>query len=68
MNDVLLPFCRFMLVLDALRAHDLHMKWSKCYFGASSIVYLGHVICAYDITMDNDKVKAIARPRACVAS
>lgn len=57
-----------MLVLDALRAHDLHMKWSKCYFGASSIVYLGHVICAYDITMDNDKVKAIARPRACVAS
>jgi hypothetical protein len=48
------------IVLNALRAHQLHLKRSKCSFGASSVAYLGHVISAGGIAMDADKVAAVA--------
>jgi len=48
------------LVLDALRAHDLHLKRSKCSFGSRSVVYLGHVISAEGVAMDTAKVEAVA--------
>ena len=48
------------LVFDALRAHDLHLKRSKCSFGSSSVVYLGHVISAGGVAMDNAKLEAVA--------
>jgi len=48
------------IVLDALRAHRLHLKRSKCSFGASLVVYLGHVISAAGVAMDADKVAAVA--------
>jgi len=48
------------LVLDALRAHDLHLKRSKCSFGSRSVVYLGHVISAEGVVMDTAKVEAVA--------
>ena len=47
-------------VLDALQAHHLHLKRSKCSFGASSVTYLGHVISADGVAMDADKVAAVA--------
>jgi hypothetical protein len=47
------------IVLDALRAHQLHLKRSKCSFGASSVSYLGHVISADGVAMDADKVAAV---------
>jgi hypothetical protein len=48
------------IVLNALLAHHLHLKRSKCSFGAPSVAYLGHVISANGITMDSDKVDAVA--------
>jgi hypothetical protein len=48
------------LVLDALRQHCLHVKRSKCSFGERSVAYLGHVISANGVTMDGDKVEAVA--------
>lgn len=47
------------LVLDALRSHSLYVKHSKCYFGAPSVTYLGHVIYADVVTMDSNKVATI---------
>jgi hypothetical protein len=48
------------VVLMVLRAHRLHLKRSKCSFGATSVAYLGHVISAGGVAMDADKVAAVA--------
>jgi hypothetical protein len=48
------------IVLESLRAHHLHMKRSKCSFGATSVAYLGHVISEGGVAMDADKVAAVA--------
>lgn len=47
------------IIFDALRAHDLFLKCSKCTFGAPLVAYLGHVIDD-GVAMDGDKVDAIA--------
>ena len=47
------------IVLNELRAHRLHLKRSKCSFGATSVAYLGHVISADGVAMDADKVVAV---------
>jgi len=48
------------IVLNELRAHRLHLKRSKCSFGATSVAYLGHVISGDGVAMDADKVAAVA--------
>ena len=48
------------IVLNELRAHRLHLKRSKCSFGATSVAYLGHVISADGVAMDANKVVAVA--------
>ncbi|XP_066373214.1 uncharacterized mitochondrial protein AtMg00860-like [Miscanthus floridulus] len=48
------------IVLNASRAHHLHLKRSKCSFGATSVAYLGHVISEGGVAMDADKVSAVA--------
>ena len=48
------------IVLQALRANQLHLKRSKSSFGASSVAYLGHVISASGVAMDVDKVAMVA--------
>jgi hypothetical protein len=48
------------IVLESLRAHHLHLKRSKCSFGATSVAYLGHVILEGGVAMDADKVAAVA--------
>jgi len=45
-------------ILDAFRAHRLHLKCSKCSFGPASVAYLGHIIYAGGVAMDADKVAA----------
>jgi len=47
------------IVLNELRAHHLHLKRSKCSFGAPSVAYLGHVISADGVAIDADKVAAL---------
>ncbi|XP_021307871.1 uncharacterized protein LOC110432212 [Sorghum bicolor] len=46
-------------VLNVLRAHQLHLKRSKCSFATSSVQYLGHVISASGVAMDASKVEAV---------
>jgi hypothetical protein len=48
------------IILNELRAHHLYLKRSKCLFGAMSVAYLGHVISADGVTMDANKVAAVA--------
>jgi hypothetical protein len=48
------------IVLNALRAHQLHLKCSKCSFRASLVAYLGHVISVSGVAMDADKVATVA--------
>ena len=46
-------------VLDVLRAHQLHLKRTKCSFAARSVQYLGHVITSAGVAMDTSKVEAV---------
>jgi hypothetical protein len=47
------------ITLKAIRDHHLHLKRSKCSFGAASVAYLGHIISATGVAMDADKVVAV---------
>jgi len=47
------------IVLCVLWANRLHLKRSKCSFGATSVAYLGHVISTGGVAMDADKVAAV---------
>jgi hypothetical protein len=47
------------LVFDKLQEHQLFLKRSKCFFGTRSVAYLGHVISADSVAMDEQKVQAI---------
>jgi hypothetical protein len=47
------------LVFEKLQQHQLFLKKSECFFGARSVGYLGHVISAEGIAMDDDKVHAV---------
>jgi hypothetical protein len=47
------------LVLEKQQQHQLFLKKSKCFFGARSVGYLGHVISAEGVAMDEDKVRAV---------
>jgi hypothetical protein len=48
------------IVLNALRAHSLHLKRSKCSFGTTAVAYLGHVISEGGVAMDVEKVAVVA--------
>lgn len=47
-------------VLDVLRAYKLHVKRSKCSFAEQSLAYLGHVISASGVAMDDTKVSVVS--------
>jgi hypothetical protein len=47
------------LVLRELQRHQLQTKLSKCYFGRSSVNFMGHVVEGGQIRMDPDKVEAV---------
>lgn len=48
-------------VLQLLRKHELYAKRSKCLFFQRKIKFLGHVISADGISVDEDKIEAIQR-------
>jgi hypothetical protein len=45
------------LVFDKLQEQKLILKWSKCYFSACLVSYLGHIILAEGVAMDDAKVQ-----------
>jgi hypothetical protein len=47
------------LVFEQLQAHKLYLKKSKCFFGARSMAYLGHVISVDGVAMDGKKVQVV---------
>ncbi|WVZ97744.1 hypothetical protein U9M48_043258 [Paspalum notatum var. saurae] len=49
-------FLHVKAVLQLLRNHGLFLKRSKCFFGESSVAYLGHIILAAGVAMDPSKL------------
>jgi hypothetical protein len=43
-----------------MHAHQLQIKRSKCDFTTSSVAYMGHVISAFSVVMDGNKVATVA--------
>lgn len=46
-------------VLDILEKNSFYAKMSKCEFGMTEILYLGHKISAQGVSVDDEKIKAI---------
>jgi hypothetical protein len=46
-------------VLDVLRKEQLFLKLSKCEFGKTSLIYLGHIVGGGELKIDPSKVKVI---------
>jgi hypothetical protein len=46
-------------MLSVIREHQLCVKRSKCAFATESVAYLGHVISATGVAMDEDKVEVV---------
>ncbi len=46
-------------VLEHLRKHHLYLKLEKCEFHRSMVQFLGYILSAYGIQMDQEKVQAI---------
>ena len=46
-------------VLDVLRKEKLFLKMSKCEFGKTSLVYLGHIVGGGELKIDPSKVEVI---------
>ena len=51
-------YAHLRAVLDILRRHQLFLKRSKCSFGEPTVSYLGHVISAARVAVD-DKEQAV---------
>jgi len=46
-------------VLDVFRKEDMFLKMSKCDFGKTSLVYLGHIVGGCELKIDPSKVEVI---------
>jgi hypothetical protein len=46
-------------VLDVLKKEKLFLKMSKCEFGKTSLIYLGHIVGGGELKIDPSKVKVI---------
>jgi hypothetical protein len=51
--------CHIKLVLAKLQEHHLFVKHSKCSFGERLVAYLGHVISADGVMMDEQKIRVV---------
>ena len=47
------------VVLQALRDHQLYAKFNKCEFFFTEVRFLGHVVSASGVSVDQEKVKAV---------
>ena len=48
-------------VFDLLQQHDLHVKESKCALFLESCEFLGHVVSARGISVEQGKVDAVEK-------
>jgi hypothetical protein len=48
-------------VLDVLRKEQLFLKLSKCEFGKTSLICLGHIVGGGELKIDPSKVKVILK-------
>ena len=46
-------------VLEVLRKEKLFLKMSKCEFGKTSLIYLGHIVGGGELKIDPFKIKVI---------
>lgn len=46
-------------VLEVLTFHDFHIKPSKCSFGEATVEYLGHIISADGVQVDQSKISTM---------
>lgn len=46
-------------VLDVLKKENLYLKMSRCEFGKTSLVYLGHIVGGDELNIDPSKVDVI---------
>ena len=46
-------------MLNILERESLYAKMSKCEFGMTELLYLGHIISAGSVRVDPDKIRAI---------
>jgi hypothetical protein len=46
-------------VLSIMEAQSLYAKESKCEFGMTELLYLGHIISAQGVQVHQEKIKAI---------
>lgn len=46
-------------VLNVLKKEKLYLKMSKCEFGKTYLVYLGHIVGGGELKIDPSKVEAI---------
>jgi hypothetical protein len=49
------------LVLELLRKDHWQIKLSKCKFAQQQLAYLGHIISAAGVSIDPEKIKAVAK-------
>ena len=47
------------IVLQALRVHQLYVKFSKCEFWLTEVKFLGHVVLASSVLVNPEKVEAV---------
>jgi hypothetical protein len=48
-------------VLDTLQREKLYVKMSKCEFGKTSFVYLGHIVGVGELQIDPSKIELIVK-------
>ena len=46
-------------MLQLLRDHQLYTKFSKCEFWLTEVRFLGHVVSASGVSVDQEKVEAV---------
>jgi hypothetical protein len=49
--------------LDILRKEQFFFKLSKCEFGKTSLIYIGHIVGGGELKIDPSKVKVILEPQ-----
>jgi len=48
-------------VLDTMQRENLYVKMSKCEFGKTALVYLGHIVGGRQLKIDPSKIEVIVK-------